>query len=101
MAITVNCDQCHKTFRVKDHYAGLTGRCPYCSEMVMVPDPTPEMVRNGSEIEVTYEETNEEGTTTTSSLSLVTEVPKRACPQCNKPNLVGTPNCYYCSAALF
>ena len=39
MAITVTCQACHFAFRVKDEFAGKTGKCPKCAAIVRVQDP--------------------------------------------------------------
>jgi hypothetical protein len=39
MSIAVDCPNGH-TLKVKDKYAGKTGRCPYCRARVEVPDPS-------------------------------------------------------------
>jgi len=41
MPINVHCD-CGKTLRVKDEYAGRSGKCPACGRRVDVPLPEPE-----------------------------------------------------------
>lgn len=37
MVISVRCNSCGKQLKVKDHYAGRTGKCPDCGEDVPVP----------------------------------------------------------------
>ncbi len=44
MSIECRCDNCNKRYRLKDHYAGKTVRCPNCREPVQVPaaeEPAP------------------------------------------------------------
>ena len=101
MAIAVKCGQCFRGFKVKDHYAGLSGMCPYCRYTVVVPDKRPEPVHVlADSIEVRYETRHASGETSTSSISLVTRVPKMPCQACDKPNLVGSATCYYCGVSL-
>jgi hypothetical protein len=42
MPITVTCPNCHRTFRVGDHFAGRRGLCPDCNAVVVVPDRDPD-----------------------------------------------------------
>ncbi|HSG68761.1 MAG TPA: hypothetical protein VLA12_00015 [Planctomycetaceae bacterium] len=37
MVISVRCNSCGKQLKVKDHYAGRTGKCPDCGDDVPVP----------------------------------------------------------------
>ena len=37
MSIAVTCSACHKTFPVKDKYAGVRGKCPHCGGEIQVP----------------------------------------------------------------
>jgi hypothetical protein len=36
MSITISCDYCGKSMKVKDSFAGKKGRCPYCSSEISV-----------------------------------------------------------------
>ena len=38
MSIVFDCPVCRKTIKVKDSLAGKKGRCPFCSQIVVVPD---------------------------------------------------------------
>jgi DNA-directed RNA polymerase subunit RPC12/RpoP len=102
MSIQVKCANCAKGFKVKDMYAGLVGLCPYCSAQVVVPDlaPVSTNVTDDEMLSVEYEQKSSTGSSSRSSLSLVTRVPKAPCPKCGKLNLVGNPACFYCSASL-
>jgi hypothetical protein len=113
MSIQVKCDECRRSFKVKDMYAGQSGFCPYCKASIDVPEKPAEvvLVAEAEVIEVTYvpgggasgiqrAESAEDGSAGTSSLSLVTRVPKAPCPACNRPNLVGNPHCFYCGVEL-
>ena len=40
MSIEVRCDQCDKTMRVKDSFAGTRGTCPFCKAAIDVPQVT-------------------------------------------------------------
>jgi hypothetical protein len=94
MSILVACGECQRNFKVKDRYAGMTGACPFCGNMLIVPkaDPgpsdEPEFVHSGSD-------STEHST---SSLSLMTRVPMKPCGSCGKDILVGSPSCFYCGA---
>lgn len=92
MSIQVSCHDCHKTFKVKDRYAGLTGACPYCGTMLSVPEAVEDI-----ELEVVEDEIS---STSTSSLSLLTKVPLVPCASCKKDILVGSATCFYCGAVV-
>lgn len=95
-------------------YAGQQGFCPYCKASIDVPEKPAEvvLVAEAEVIEVTYvpgggnsgiqraEAADDGKAGSTSSLSLVTRVPKAPCPACQRPNLVGNPACFYCGASL-
>lgn len=93
MSILVACGECQRTFKVKDRYSGMTGACPFCGNMLVVPKAEapidePEFVHQGSD-------STEHST---SSLSLMTRVPMKPCTSCGKDILVGSPSCFYCGA---
>ena len=37
MAITVVCDHCQRSMKIKESFAGKTGRCPHCKQSISVP----------------------------------------------------------------
>ena len=42
MPIQVNCPSCRASLNVKDGFAGKSGKCPKCGEIIQVPEPTPQ-----------------------------------------------------------
>lgn|GEM_PF-4092422 len=106
MAIRVNCEGCKKSFAVKDRFAGKTGICPYCGGSIAVPTPEPAEVGALAEGEfaVGGSAVHQSGTRTDStssvSLAVATEIPKKACPKCTRLNLAGSLNCFYCGVTF-
>ena len=90
MSISVSCCECSKSFKVKERYAGKLGACPFCGAMLQVPDESLDLVASEEP----------QAATSTSSLSLMTQVPMEPCPACKKQILVGSESCFYCKATL-
>jgi hypothetical protein len=98
MSIVVACNECEKSFKVKDRYAGMAGACPFCGTMLQVPAVASAVAPD--EGEFVHQEEKKSSASSTSSLSLMTRVPMKPCPCCNKDILVGSPSCFYCGASL-
>jgi hypothetical protein len=98
MSIVVACKECEKSFKVKDRYAGMTGACPFCGTMLQV--PAVESAVEPEEGDFVHQEEKKSSANSTSSLSLMTRVPMKPCPCCNKDILVGSPSCFYCGSSL-
>jgi len=96
MSIQVACGECQRTFKVKDRYAGMTGACPFCGNMLAVP-PAPAPAPGEGDL---IHQSTEPADHSTSSLSLVTRVPMKPCASCGKDILIGSPSCFYCGATL-
>lgn len=50
MAIDVTCNKCHTRFQVSDKFAGKSGPCPKCKNVIKVPEATEQVVIHAPEV---------------------------------------------------
>lgn len=96
MSISVTCTHCRRAFRVKDHYEGKNGHCPFCNGLVCVPVSTPEI----AEGDFVQQDDANLAFAGTSTDSLMMQVPLISCPSCSKDILESSPTCFYCGAIV-
>ena len=100
MSIEITCADCQRQFKVKDRYAGMAGACPFCGNMLLVPDVDEPDGDTASADDLVIGRKLKATSETPSSLSLMTRVPLTHCTSCNKEVLVGADSCIHCGAAL-
>ena len=104
MSIRCVCPNGH-VLKVKDSFAGMSGRCPSCKGRVDVPKPQDKSISEDAILGLLgRQSTSERAAAESSGVLLATSdsglhslsIPKKICSRCNQEVTVGTHICPHC-----